>query len=338
MTDTTLTKVYQLAARIKDMAPWRYLYESEIFVVQIPDIDTPYFISVMGSGGEHFGISAYEGIQGLMGFQTIHQAAKWFRPLEMMLIPHMMISFEDRDMVDAKARKKMKELGLSFRGQNAWPDLRHVTPGYVPCMPDEEALLRLVIILEQAIQVFERAESNSELINPENRDDDLFLFRIPSGREPNDVEWKDAYQKIGPQPVSYPMEYDLAERDQVARLPRSSDVLLADIAMLANQISGPGKKDYFASVFIAMSKQSGIVYDFEALTPEGGVGVMHSRFPDLLIKAILKQNWQPAAIEIRHPKFHQMAKAALDPINLKVIHKPAIKQLNHLVNMMERGI
>lgn len=337
MSDITLSKAYKLAMRLKELAPWNYLYESDVFGVRMPEDGKIYFLSIMGSGGEHYAISAYEDVLGLVGFLQLLEPAKWLRPIEMMLIPHMMVSFEDRDRIDPPVRKKMKELGFVFRGQNAWPDFRQVIPGFVPCMPDEEALRRLLIIMEQAINVLERAKTDAELIGSNNMSDDVFLVRATSGPVSGSGEWEDTHWTFEPPSISYQMNFNVGERDRISSLPRSSDILQADIAMLSNQVAEPGKKAFFVSMFVAMSKQTGMALDFRTLTPEEGINAMHSLFPDMLIKTILKLNWKPAAIEIRHPLFYQMAKDALEPANLRIIHKPVIKHIDSLLEMYESG-
>lgn len=331
MTDIILSKAYKLAMRLKELAPWNYLYESDLFGVQMPDNGKPYFISIMGSGGEHYAISAYEDVTGLMGFSELQQPAKWLRPLEMMLVPHLMVSFENRDMIAPKDRKKMKELGLVFRGQNAWPDLKQTIPGFVPSMPDNDALNNLIIIMEQAINVLERAKTDKEFISPGNMSDNVFLMRKISDLG----QWEDTRWTFEPPTMNYPMIYDIRERDKILSLPQSSNILQADIAVLSSQVAEPGEKAFFASTFVVMDKQSGMALNFETLSPLKGINEMHSNFPNLLIKTILKLNQKPAAIEIRHPKFFQMTKKVFDPVNVKIIHKPVIKSIDKLLEMFE---
>jgi hypothetical protein len=335
MSDITLSKACQLSTRLNEMAPWNYLEEIEVFGVRMPDSGKQYFVSIMGAAGEHYGMAAYEDVQGLLSFWDLQQPARWMRPSELLLIPHLMVSFENRDMIDPPDRKKMKELGFSFRGRNAWPLFRHVIPGFLPFMPEDEALDHLVIVMEQAINVFERAKTGIGFIHPENMDENVYLVRAMSGQESGPGQWNDTYWQMELPKMNHQMNFIARERDKISSLPKSRDTFQADIALLSYQIAEPGKKVFFASMYLFVSKKYGTVLDFNLLTPIDGVNAMHARFPDLLIKSILKMNIQPAAIEIRHPVFYQMAKQVLHTTKLQIHQKPVLSQLEDALQSFE---
>jgi hypothetical protein len=60
--------LYMMAGRILQEAPWEYLFEDEVFGVQVPGTDRVYFVSVMGASGEFPALSFYKGYDGLAGF------------------------------------------------------------------------------------------------------------------------------------------------------------------------------------------------------------------------------------------------------------------------------
>jgi len=59
-----LIRIYDLARDFRKLSPWDYMNEDEIFGIKIPDNDRIYFISIMGSLGEVFALTSYEGIKG----------------------------------------------------------------------------------------------------------------------------------------------------------------------------------------------------------------------------------------------------------------------------------
>jgi len=65
-------KLYAAAAKVKEMAPWEWMMEDEVFGVQNPETDEIGFVSVMGAGGKHFAISVYPGAEALYDFLTLH--------------------------------------------------------------------------------------------------------------------------------------------------------------------------------------------------------------------------------------------------------------------------
>ncbi len=49
-------KLYAVAGRIKELAPWEWMEESQIFGVKNPATDELGFVSIMGRAGEHFAL------------------------------------------------------------------------------------------------------------------------------------------------------------------------------------------------------------------------------------------------------------------------------------------
>jgi len=48
----TWDRVFSAAEKIKEMKPWEWMAETDIFGIRIPETERIYFISVMGSAGE----------------------------------------------------------------------------------------------------------------------------------------------------------------------------------------------------------------------------------------------------------------------------------------------
>src|SRR5262249_4599727 len=130
-------KLYVAAAKVKEMSPWEWMMEDEVFGVQNPETDEIGFVSVMGAGGEHFAISVYPGAEALYDFLTLHNegeeetedSAVAERVLE---IPQLQASFEDRNSLQKEDRDLIKKLNLKFRGANNWPLFRNYAPGMFP--------------------------------------------------------------------------------------------------------------------------------------------------------------------------------------------------------------
>jgi hypothetical protein len=68
------------------------------------------------------------------------------------------------------------------------------------------------------------------------------------------------------------------------------------------------------------------------------VDAMHARFPDLLIKAILRLKAQPDTIELRHPLFYLMAKKVLHPTKIKIVLLPVLNQVEEVLQSMQENL
>ena len=47
-------KLYDALSRVKELAPWEFMVEIDVFGVQNPETDEVGFVSVMGALGEHY--------------------------------------------------------------------------------------------------------------------------------------------------------------------------------------------------------------------------------------------------------------------------------------------
>ena len=68
-----LKKLYPIAFELQNMAPWEFMYERELFGIQVPGSGEPWFASVMGSTGEFLAVSFYEGVEAAHQFLRIQE-------------------------------------------------------------------------------------------------------------------------------------------------------------------------------------------------------------------------------------------------------------------------
>src|SRR6266511_632875 len=66
-------RLYAAAGRVKEMAPWKWMMEDEVFGVRNPERDEVGFVSVMGAGGEHFAVALYQGAVALYDFRALRE-------------------------------------------------------------------------------------------------------------------------------------------------------------------------------------------------------------------------------------------------------------------------
>src|SRR5438128_101559 len=124
--------LYKATTRLKEIAPWEWMMEADLFGVQNPETDEIGFISVMGMAGEHYAIAIYLGSHGLYGFWALQNAGSSAPPEKVLEIPQLQASFEERNVLDKKDLETIKRLGLKFRGRQTWPMFRSYRPGFFP--------------------------------------------------------------------------------------------------------------------------------------------------------------------------------------------------------------
>src|SRR5690606_28813463 len=116
-----------------ELGPWEWMEEDDLFGVQDPETGELGFVSIMGMAGEHYAVGVYRGAKGLYGYLHLKEMDPFLiRTEDLLNIPQLQASLEDRELLEKRDRDQIKSLGLKFRGRNAWPQFRSYRPGYAP--------------------------------------------------------------------------------------------------------------------------------------------------------------------------------------------------------------
>jgi len=194
--DLSLWKdLYDAAGEFKALAPWQWMYDSDIFGVQNPETGEMGYCCIMGRAGEHFAMAVYPGEKGLFSFFNLLRSADEINPDPDLLFDQncIKVSFEDRKDMDSTDRRIMKKLNLKFRGRTNWPLFRRFSPGYFPWFLSEDEIRFLTIALQQAIEVTPRFRENPELLRKETKKSVKIFTRLAEKANGN-ISWKDAWQ------------------------------------------------------------------------------------------------------------------------------------------------
>ncbi|OAS21351.1 DUF7309 domain-containing protein [Paenibacillus oryzisoli] len=119
--------LYEAAAAFKKAECWNYFENVHVFGVENPLNGDIGYCCIMGNGGELYGLAVYFGLETLLGMLSGEE------DIDPMFSQHcLMLLFDSRDELYPSELKQIKELGLKFRGANAWPTFRLYEPGFVP--------------------------------------------------------------------------------------------------------------------------------------------------------------------------------------------------------------
>jgi hypothetical protein len=230
-------RLYQATIRVKEIAPWEWMTETDIFGVQDPETGEIGFVSIMGMLGEHLAVAVYLGAEGLYSFWGFQQIADSAPPEALLGIPHLQASFEDRGELSAKDRAVIKELGLKFRGRQEWPLFRSYRPGYLPWYLEAPEAQTLTYALEQAVEVTLRFKEDPGMLDPS--DEESYLVRVPREVRGNLV-WEDEVVRVPPvEPEPIPVVMDLEALAYVKQLPRGEHTLEMGLCV-SGSYSGEG--------------------------------------------------------------------------------------------------
>ena len=342
--------LYMMAGDLRRMGPWEYLYENEVFGVQVPGTDLVYFISVMGYEGEFPALSFYKGYEGLVGFLEFSAEVERMSRLGLssddmqrastmiggpMTIPHLMLSFTDREHLGKEGLAAIKKSGVRFRGKGQWPGIEEIVPGYVPVYPGRETLVELFLVMQQALIVLDRACEDDDYLIREGDPDETLLVRIPTGKGPR-FRWKDHYLSPDPEwgELSYSVDIAVATRDALSRLPEASQELQVDLFMLPAPVREKGTRGYFPFVLMLVDKRNGMVTGMSMLTPQPDLRSMYKALPQRVLEELVKLGHRPSKIEIRTDLLFELLEEILEKAGCRVAWVNQMAQMDEVIGSM----
>jgi len=256
--------LYQAATAFRDLAPWAWMTEKDLFAVEDPATGEVGYGGVMGSGGQEFGLHVFIGAEGLDGFRKLVNDEVEPESMEAaMLMRSVAAAFEERQMLDRRDHEVVRALGLRFRGRGVWPWFRSQRPGYAPWYLDDDEATLLEVALRQGLEVAHRVQTRGLQLSS-GMDDQPVLTRcfrqgawVDEWRAP--PTWRPAWEEVAP-----PDERRLKQLQQTAG--KSRDRWQMDLLYLPTPIGERDQRPYFARMLLVVNRQ-GLIVGNELLEP-----------------------------------------------------------------------
>ncbi|GAB4459561.1 MAG: hypothetical protein Fur0044_52250 [Anaerolineae bacterium] len=295
-------RLYEAWGQFKEIAPWEWMDETRIFGVQDPESGQLGFVSVMGSLGEHYAIALYLGREGLYGFHALEQAGPEMTPEQVLNVPQLQASFEDREMLHERDRSLIKQLGLKFRGRQAWPLFRSYRPGFAPWFLEAAEARFLTHALAQAQEVALRFRDNWTLLTRGSH----YLVRV-ARKEKGQLVWQDQSMTVPPpEPASIQLRMDLDTLAALRQQPHGGFTLEMDLFMLPSAFRDEGERPYYAYSLLTVDKRSGMILGQELLPPLLSLLDMYSQIPLKVVYLLSQIGSRPKEIRVRSPILYQL--------------------------------
>jgi hypothetical protein len=308
--------LFPLMDQIRDLAPWEWMDETEIFGVQDPDTGELGFVSIMGMAGEHFAIGVYQGARGLYGYLRMQEIGPFMQPEDLLNVPQLQASFEDRDMLDQADYKMIKSLKLKYRGRNAWPQFRSYRPGYAPWYLEPEEARFLRHVLGQVLEVAPRVEEDPFIL--ESEDEDAYLVRVAE-KDGESLAWHDEFMTIAPPKAEHAtIEIDSKLVETVRQLPRADYKIELDCFMLPSLIGERGQRPYFPYVFMMMDAERDLMIGMEILSPLPSLAQMWGQLGLHTLRHLVKIGVVPAEIRVSSERVHAMLEPFARQLDLNI--------------------
>lgn len=265
--------LYEAATRIKELKPWEKFWDMDLIGVSRSDEEEPVFYSILGRGGDCYGIAVYEGFEGLNTFLmlTMQQSMNLSSEYAMFNQKNLTCYWGNREELTDKQRKVIKELGYRYRGKNQWLYFLSFEPGYYPYNMDREEVLRMgeyMQNLERALKCYEE-----EQVQVDFEHGNMFHITLDEDKE---------ILSFGERPLPFTafqfgnlLITDEELLSDLAKAPKGDAVLEADVSVLGVSLTDK-KYDRPANPALSLlgDAKSGTIIKFEMLGPEDDAIVM----------------------------------------------------------------
>lgn len=309
--------LYEAATRIKELKPWEKFWDMDIIGIRYGEEENTVFFSILGRGGECYGLVVYEGYEGLNSFLmlTMQQAMNLSTKYAMYNQKNLTCYWGNRDELTDKQRKIIKDLGYSYRGKNQWLYFLSFEPGYCPYNMDEEEVLRMSVYLQDLELALKYYDETNTKVDFESGN----MFLLSFGKDKK--TWN-----FGEEPLPFTTFQfgNLLITDEelladLAKVPKCNAVLEADVTVLGAKITD---KKYSRPANPALSMlgdaESGVLIHYEIAEPdedpivmlaEGVIGFIFRcgapkeiRVTNVIVEAGLEQICDICGIKLRRGK------------------------------------
>ncbi len=151
----------ELSNDLKKLKPWQYLRDEEVVVIHFEDVDYKVLVSVMGAGGEEFGLMIFDMEHGYNSLVKILYEKNSSSDFPYALNA-LTVNFVDREELDPADYQLIKDCGLSYRGKKNWIQFRSYLEGTHPERPIYLEVELLIDVVRTMINITEARKAGWE--------------------------------------------------------------------------------------------------------------------------------------------------------------------------------
>ncbi len=151
--------LYAVTERFRALRPWEVLDDLDLVAVRDPATGGTGYGIVMGSDGSLFGCCFYRGAEGFNIYRGLLESSSTHNADDEFALQNcLLLEFGARSDLQSGDLAVVRQLGLSFKGKNAWPGFRSLLPGYAPWFLNEAEATLLTLGLHAICAHCERRD------------------------------------------------------------------------------------------------------------------------------------------------------------------------------------
>lgn len=311
-------QLYEVTTRIRELEPWNFLWDMDIIGIRVGDEpENTVFYSILGRGGDCYGITVYEGYEAFNSFLMLTMRERMNLSVEYAMSNQMNLTcyWGNRDELTAKQREIIKELGYKFRGKNNWLYFLSREPGYYPFNLDQAEVVRMtehMENLEMALTYYKKMDVQIEIGNG-----NMFSFVFSADTK----TWQ-----YGEEPLPFTgyhfgnlMITDEELLEELAKVPKGKFKLEADLRPMGASISDKGyDKPINPVMSILTEANTGLIISCDMNKPDEDAALelvetlirfifkagapREIRVSNMIVEAALEQICETCKIKLRRVK------------------------------------
>ena len=173
--------LYEAGARVKELQPWETFWDMDLIALG-GGWNEEVYVSILGKGGDCYGISVYEGLDGLNDFMmlTLSERMNISSKYAMFSQNNLTCYWGNREELSEKQRRIIKDIGYRFRGKNQWLYFMSFRKGYFPFNMDQDEVRRMTMYLEMLADAVEYYQENGLKTDFEHKN--MFYYSKAEGK------------------------------------------------------------------------------------------------------------------------------------------------------------
>ena len=312
----TWRRLYDLAGQMSALAPWKWMQQTDVFVVEDPGSHDPLLVSVLGMFSDFCGVAVYAGARAIRYFWEAQQTQEPETKMDMMLAAwQVQAVFDSKDCLFAVERKAIRALGLSFRRREGWPYFHSFRLGWHEWPVDAREALWIEWALENLLDVAPRFRDDPQLLGA-GAFDRRYLFRTRPAGDSSAV-WRDERRPCPPPAIAFmaPAPKELVAK--VGALPDSGLVAEMDVRPLWVGIGERGERPRLPYAFILCAADSGVILEFGLITIDGDFESLWAQIPMRFLEFCNSRRVRPAELRFCRSWLSKVMAPLCSSLNIK---------------------
>jgi hypothetical protein len=297
----TWARLYEAAVPFKDIECWEWMSESDVFGVQNPENGEIGYCCVLGQLGELFGLVIYLGSKGIEHHRKIHSGKiDASAPQIAYSQSYLSVWFGTRSELDKTDLKVIKELGLNYRGNLAWPQFRSVKAGYLPWYLTESEAQYFALALDQARAVALTLDKDPDWLAAVGKSH--YLVRVPVKYEDG---WHWESHSLRPAPITTKVPSYRLDEVRLQRLKNTAKGRHGNWELDSFHLPTPVKgeeRPYFPYSVLCADHESGLILGTAMAEPCN----WQTEFPPCVLDCMESHNFLPSVLLVRKEELHEL--------------------------------